>query len=340
MTALVPSLGIKLRSGRSYLQRHHLLPPPPPPGPQPPSPSSVSGSAAAARAPPVPRPHPLLPTLPPLVTRAGAEPRRLAREGAPGRARAHTPALVAPLPPTPTRARARRASPKQRDAGPHPRFAGARQPGVVGRAGRWCFSPPLAPWLKQASPGVRGPRLGSRAPPPAPGRAPGAATAAASPRGPTRTSTLLDGSLRGSPVSKVAAVANLCAQEQATLQAHVAGRPRGLLRCVLALVNTELSRFPGPLNAAGTSQPGGRRNPPEREIHGVSGTRCSPAFSPLGGEPLWIGPERSRPRLQPSRELLGPAGKAESLWIMMLGNAGLGFATRFAVLGDQNLKCI
>lgn len=131
MTALVPSLGIKLRSSSSYLQRHHLLPPPPPPGPQPPSPSSGSGSAAAARAPPVPRPHPLLPTLPPLVTRAGAEPRRLAREGAPGRARAHTP-------------RASSASASHA----HPGACATREPEA---AGRW--APPA---VRRGAPAWRG----------------------------------------------------------------------------------------------------------------------------------------------------------------------------------------
>ncbi|CAI9158974.1 unnamed protein product [Rangifer tarandus platyrhynchus] len=114
-TALVPSLGIKLLSSRSYLQRHHLLPPPPPPPrPQPPSPSSGWGFAAAAQAPPVLRPHPLPPTLPPAPrdARRGRAGRR-AREGAAGGSARARRELGAPLPPTPTRAHARRASTKQ-----------------------------------------------------------------------------------------------------------------------------------------------------------------------------------------------------------------------------------
>lgn len=137
MTALGPSLGIKLRSGRSYLQRHHLLPPPPPPpGPQPPSPRSGLGSAAAARAPPVRGPTPFCPPArPPLVTRAGAEPGRPAREGARGSARAHAGASSAPA------------------AHAHPRARAPREPEAAGRGPPAVASPgaPAPAWV-----GVRG----------------------------------------------------------------------------------------------------------------------------------------------------------------------------------------
>lgn len=82
LAARVPSQGTQLRSRRSCLQRHHLLPPPPP------SPGSGSGSAAAP-APRVPRPHPLLPTLPPRVTRTRASRPACSRGRAEGGARAH-----------------------------------------------------------------------------------------------------------------------------------------------------------------------------------------------------------------------------------------------------------
>ncbi|XDC71304.1 hypothetical protein R6Z07F_002477 [Ovis aries] len=196
-TALVPSLGIKLLSSRSYLQRHHLLPPPlPPPRPQPPSPSSGWGFAAAAQAPPVLRPHPLLPTLPPLVTRAGAEPAGW-RGRAPGVSARARRQLGAPSPPTPTGAHARRASTKQPGGVLHAQPLKRPSPRAGGREGLYSLSLPVAPQLGQPRPGVHGLRRSSRGIPPAFASPQGVGNVAASPRGLTGISTLFGGSPEG-----------------------------------------------------------------------------------------------------------------------------------------------
>lgn len=111
VTATVPSLGIKLLSSCSRLQRHHL--PPPPPGPQPPAPRSSGFCSAAARAPPAAAPPPARRPLA-LVTRARAGRLRLTAGGARARRVQQRPCL--PRPP----ACARRAVPTRRRVSPAP----------------------------------------------------------------------------------------------------------------------------------------------------------------------------------------------------------------------------
>lgn len=105
---------------------------------------------------PPPSPHPPA-RRPPLVTRAGAEPAGW-RGRVPRGARARTPRARSALPPTPTRAHARRASPKQLGGVLHAPPLKRPGPDAGGRAWLCCLLSLLSAWLGQGRLAVRGPR--------------------------------------------------------------------------------------------------------------------------------------------------------------------------------------